>query len=153
MKEISFIVYNREVLEKSWEWLNDPEVKYLTMTPDFTKEEQLAWFNQLNNNTHYFVRGVLFQEQIIGVVGLKKINIDEKKAEYFGYIGEKKYWGKGIGKEMMNFIKEYAKEKLGLNSLYLKVISGNTRAIKVYNKIGFKTSNTMDNTITMFLNL
>ncbi|MEC5394202.1 GNAT family N-acetyltransferase [Bergeyella sp. RCAD1439] len=149
MKEISFIVYNREVLEKSWEWLNDPEVKYLTMTPDFTKEEQLSWFNQLNNNSHYFVKGVLFQKQIIGVVGLKKINLDEKTAEYFGYIGEKKYWGKGIGKEMMNFIKEYAKEKLGLNSLYLKVILDNTRAIKAYEKMGFREFRRDNNIIEM----
>lgn len=38
--KISLKLYNEDFLEKSWEWLNDEELKYLTMTPDFTRKDQ-----------------------------------------------------------------------------------------------------------------
>ncbi|HBU45505.1 MAG TPA: N-acetyltransferase, partial [Porphyromonadaceae bacterium] len=33
--EVEFREFDREALEKSWKWLNDPQLKSLTMTPDF----------------------------------------------------------------------------------------------------------------------
>ena len=38
---LSFGRFDEIFLEKSWHWLRDPEIKWLTMTPDFTREEQL----------------------------------------------------------------------------------------------------------------
>ena len=38
---LSLVEYTEEFLELSWLWLSDPEIKELTMTPDFTKKEQL----------------------------------------------------------------------------------------------------------------
>lgn len=153
MEKISFIIYNKEVLEKSWQWLNDEEIRYLIQAPLISKEEQLAWFNQLENNPNYFIKGILYKQQIIGVVGLKKIDLANKTAEYFGYIGEKEYWGKGLGKEMIDYIKDYAKKELNLDSIYLKVISDNTRAIRAYEKSGFQAITTENNIIIMSFNL
>ena len=44
MQKIKFVEYNEIFLEKSWEWLNNKEIKYLTCTPDFTKEQQKNGF-------------------------------------------------------------------------------------------------------------
>lgn len=44
---LEFREYDRATLECSYSWLNDPEIKFLTMTPDFTKESQENWFVSL----------------------------------------------------------------------------------------------------------
>lgn len=135
MQEIKFVEYNEIFLEKSWEWLNDKEIKFLTCTSDFTKEQQKKWFLSLKDKKDYFIKGVLYNDTPIGVVGLK--NITNTDGEYWGYIGEKEYWNKGIGKELINYISHYG-YILNLKEIYLKVIKDNTRAIKLYQKMGFK---------------
>lgn len=134
-KNIKFVEYSEIFLEKSWEWLNDKEIKYLTCTPDFTKEQQKKWFLSLKNKKNYFIKGVLYNNIPIGVVGLK--NITDTNGEYWGYIGEKEYWNKGIGMHLINHIIEYSKT-LKIQKIYLKIIKQNVRAFKLYEKVGFK---------------
>ena len=43
----ALVDYNIIFLDKSWYWLNDPEIKALTMTPDFSKEDQASYFKSL----------------------------------------------------------------------------------------------------------
>lgn len=133
---ISFVEYTKTFLDKSYEWLNDPEIKYLTDTPDFTKEAQKKWFDSLEKRSDYKVWGIIFDNKPIGVVGLKHIDLQQQSAEYFGYIGEKKYWGHGIGKLMISYSITEVK-KLNLQSLYLNVIKTNIRALNLYKKFNF----------------
>ncbi len=129
--------YNLIFLKKSWIWLSDPEIKALTLTPDFTEEDQLNFFNSLPGRKNYWIKGILENDMPIGVIGLKNIDIPEKSAEYWGYIGEKEFWGKGIGKFMMNQAFKKAKD-LGLKKLFLKVSNQNIRAKNLYVKMDFK---------------
>lgn len=148
---IDFVIYDIEFLNHSWIWLNDPEIKELTLTPSFTKEQQLSFFNSLNKRTDYKIWGVIADNEKIGVIGLK--NITENNAEYFGYIGNKSYWGKGISNEIFKFICEESK-KINISYLYLKVSKENTRAIKSYIKSGFTHDSFLnDNLLFMKLNI
>ena len=150
MQKIKFVEYNEIFLEKSWEWLNDKEIKFLTCTPDFTKEQQKKWFLSLKDKKDYFIKGVLYNNTPIGVVGLK--NITDTDGEYWGYIGEKEYWNKGIGKDLINYIFRYS-YILNLKEIYLKVIKDNIRAIKLYQKMNFKEFLEENNLIYMKLHL
>ncbi len=134
VKHIDFVDYDQNFLNLSWKWLNDFEVKSLTDTPDFTKYQQSEWFRGLALKSDYFIKGVLFDNIKVGVVGLK--NITNFSGEYWGYIGEKSFWGMGIGKSMVFYIVNYAK-KIGLNEVFLKVLKNNLRAINLYEKMGF----------------
>lgn len=136
--KIELVDYSETFLDKSWQWLNDPEIKRLTNTPDFTKEGQKRWFENLKNNISYWVRGISYGGEPIGVVGLKNIDFEKKTAEYFGYIGEKDNWGKGLSKQLLPLVFEYAKNTLKLTSIYLNVIVENQRAIKAYQTAGFR---------------
>jgi RimJ/RimL family protein N-acetyltransferase len=127
--------YTLVFLDKSWEWLNDPEIKALTMTDDFTRNDQLAFFKNLPEKKDYWIKGITENELPIGAMGLKHIN--SQTAEYWGYIGEKEYWGKGIGKFMLDHALKKTKE-LKLKKLFLKVSNNNTRARNLYLKMGFK---------------
>lgn len=130
---IEFVEYSREFLEKSWEWLNDKEIKDITMTPDFTKEQQEKFFNSLPGRTDYLIKGILYDSVPVGACGMK--NITEKDAEVWTYLGEKEFWGKGIGKEITKFLIQWAKDK-GLESIYWKTYEWNERAKSLYIKSG-----------------
>lgn len=153
LNKLALVNYTEEILEKSWKWLNDPDIKHLTSTPDFSKEDQQNWFAGLENNKNYWVRGIQYDNKIIGVAGLKKIDRSNKTAEYFGYIGEKEYWGKGLSKDLFSIIFKTAKQDFELESLYLNVIPDNIRAVKSYEKAGFIISDRTDSNIKMSLNL
>lgn len=143
------IEFTEGILEKSWIWLNDSEIKHLTNTPDFTKESQREWFDNLPKNHCYWVKGIEYEGRVIGVVGLKFIDKEQKKAEYFGYIGEKEFWGRGLSKLLFDLVFEVAKEKFKLENLYLNVISQNVRAIKAYEKAGFRIDEITDKNVVM----
>ena len=141
--------YSLIFLDKSWEWLNDPEIKALTMTPDFTREQQLSFFESLPERKNYWIRGIAEDGIPAGAMGLK--HITDHDAEYWGYIGEKKFWGKGIGSFMIGEAIKKAK-LLGLRQLYLHVDPQNERAKQLYIRKGFQL-NTIADTEKYYLQL
>lgn len=148
--EISFVPYSDLFLKKSWDWLNDSEIKKLTNTHDFTKEDQKRFFNSLKSRNDYLIKGIIFNKIPIGACGLK--NITNSDAEYWGYIGEKEFWGKGFGKEILDFMINCG-IKMNLSSIYLNVIKENKRAIKLYQNFGFETEELTDFGFKMRLKL
>lgn len=131
---VQFREYDRRVFEKSWEWLSDPELKKLTQTPDQDKEQQEIWFQSLKDRTDYLIEGVWRDEEPIGVIGLK--NITSLDAEIFGFIGEKKYWGKAIGMDMMQHMLDSGK-RMGLSSIYAKIRKDNPTSYRLHLRFGF----------------
>lgn len=148
--QVEFVEYSLLFLEKSWEWLNDPEIKYLTNSSTFSKEDQLKWFHSLSDKSDYKIWGIVDSKKPIGVFGLK--NITDNDAEYWGYIGEKEYWGKKIGELIIKRVIEIAKE-MNLQLLYLKVIPENKRAIKLYENMNFVCTRNENNSLLMQLDL
>jgi len=145
--------YTETYLDKSWEWLNDPEIKFLTNTPDFTLEEQSEWFAKIQKWDSYKIWGVSYDEIPVGVFGIKNIDLEQKSGEYWGYIGNKEYWGKGIGKAVMEQLIEIAQYDLKIQKLYLKVIKENYVAISLYKKFGFRELDNDGKNIIMVKNI
>ncbi|AOR64660.1 GNAT family N-acetyltransferase [Pectobacterium wasabiae] len=131
---LKLIEYDRSFLDLSWIWLNDPEIKKMTMTPSFTKEQQDEFFNTLKQRDDYIIYGVVYGDEKIGVAGIK--NIHNTEAEYWGYIGEKKFWGMKLGEVIIDKMLEVANVK-SIERLTLKVVESNKRAIALYHKKGF----------------
>src|SRR5690554_4880577 len=127
--------YDRRMLEKSWEWLNDPEIKDLTLTPDLDKEAQEKWFSSLQDRKDYYIAGVWRDDEPIGVIGIKKITSTD--GELFGYIGEKKYWAKAIGVDMMQRTLNKGRS-LSLASVYSVIGKENINSIRLHKRFGFK---------------
>lgn len=51
----------------------------------------------------------------------------------------KPYWGKGVGSLLLKTLIDYAKSTDFIETIYLDVVSENFRAIKLYQKFGFKS--------------
>ncbi|SDW70320.1 GNAT family N-acetyltransferase [Flavobacterium degerlachei] len=141
--------YSEAYLAKSWEWLNDTQIKSLTNTTDFTKAEQQKWFLNLAKKVDYKIWGVSFDGVPIGVFGIKNIDLLCKEGEYWGYIGEKEYWGKGLGEIIINEVLHIATFTLGLDCVYLKVLESNKVARNLYKKCHFKEIRQDNGIITM----
>ena len=131
---IGFGAFDKLTLDKSYEWLNDPEIKALTDSPQIDSIAQARWFSTLASRSDYKAWSVMRHGNPIGVVGLKRIS--RESAEYFGYIGEKSLWGRGIGGRMLEFAQDQAKI-LGLPRMELRVVVSNLRAIRLYLRAGF----------------
>jgi RimJ/RimL family protein N-acetyltransferase len=128
--------YTMEYLDKSWVWLNDPEIKKLTLTPDFTRQQQLDFYENVKARTDYWIRGVSCDAVPVGVAGLKNISYENCEAEYWGFIGEKKYHGKGGGTAMLRMVFDEAR-RMGITRIYLYVWKENRVAIALYSRSGF----------------
>lgn len=137
--EVDFGVFDRKTLDLSFNWLADPEIRYLTDSPVIERDAQLRWFESLPSRKDYKVWSVTYMGKTVGAVGLKRI--EAYKAEYFGYIGDKACWGKGVGSAMLNFAEKQA-GLLGLRRLELRVIDDNLRARALYVRRGFVTYQT-----------
>lgn len=149
MSSISLVKFDRTFLDLSSQWLSDPHLQALIAAGPLPAEEsRLKWFESLPDRKDYLIWGTLFEGEPIGACGLK--NITDHDAEYWGYIGYKTLWGKGIGGGYIIAIQNIAKE-IGINSLYLKVLKFNTRAIKMYLKYGFKIDDEDSNWFYMSL--
>lgn len=143
---MTLVQFDVFILELSWDWLNDEELRILVDIPKITKNQQLKWFHELPTKNDYLIWGILFGDNPIGVSGIK--NINNNSGEYWGYIGDKNYWGKGLGSFMIQLIEMEAK-KIKLSKLHLKVLISNKKAIQLYQKSGFVQISVTDSHIFM----
>jgi len=81
----------------------------------------------------------------IGFVCLKGINWEEARAEMAIAICDGQYRSSGYGSEALSLAIDHSFSKLRLVSISLSVFPFNTRAIRIYEKIGFRHGNKLQN--------
>lgn len=77
-------------------------------------------------------------DRLIGMIGLDGIQWNHGEAFVGIGLGEREYWGKGYGTDAMRVILRYAFTELNLRRVSLDVFEYNPRAIKSYEKAGFR---------------
>jgi len=134
-----------EDLEKFWFWVNDKAVtQYLSDNLFFgvyTRNMEEKWLRRVMEgakNTLTFAILVKPEYELIGVISLDKIDWASRNAELGVFIGNKELWGRGLGSEAIILLLDYAFNVLSLTKVYLRVFEYNRRAIKAYEKVGFK---------------
>lgn len=76
--------------------------------------------------------------KLIGYAGISSISSLNRSGEYFILMGDKAYWGKGIGTEVTKVITDYGFNSLGLHRIELTAFSVNPAAIRAYEKAGYQ---------------
>jgi RimJ/RimL family protein N-acetyltransferase len=123
---------------------NDWEVRQFLMsiTPLSHEEEdnriRQTW--ELRRKGTIYVFGIELNnpQLLIGLCGLEGVSSIHRRAELGIVIFNKSYWGKGLGTEAIRLILHYGFNLLNLHSIWLAVFEDNTRAQRVYEKVGFK---------------
>lgn len=120
-------------------WRNAPSVMehFIYRTP-LTAEGHLNWFYNRVQTGEVAQFMILDGETGVGSVYLRDIDMDNKKCEYGIFIGEDSCRGKGVGTAAAKLALDYAFGELGLNRVFLRVFADNIRAIKSYEKAGFR---------------
>jgi len=108
------------------------------------RERFLQWFQILTLPYLDTGRTMIFSiicaddHRAIGFLSIKGIRGTQASAEVGIAIMEKEYRGEGYGTEALMQAVDYAFEELGLNLLGLTVFPSNQRAIRAYEKVGFR---------------
>jgi RimJ/RimL family protein N-acetyltransferase len=74
----------------------------------------------------------------IGNCGLHRISRQSRKAELGIMIGDKRYWGRGYGTDVVKTLCAFGFVQLSLQRIELGVFSHNPRAQRCYEKAGFR---------------
>lgn len=89
-------------------------------------------------SAYLFSIRTLNEDRLIGFVDLNGIQWHHGDAWVGIGIGEREYWGKGYGTDAMRLILRYAFSELNLYRVSLGVFEYNPRAVRSYQKAGFK---------------
>jgi RimJ/RimL family protein N-acetyltransferase len=126
-------------------WSLDSEyARLLSSDPNRAYSEKATkdWIekNLQNDDLHTisFVIKTLEDDRIIGGIDLNDISYTNGDAWVGIFIGEPGDWGKGYGTDAMKILLRYAFCELNLHRLTLSVFEYNPRAIRSYEKAGFK---------------
>jgi diamine N-acetyltransferase len=122
-------------------WVNDPEVsRTILLHRPMNLEAEVAFIDRVNASEHDVVLGVMTKDsdKLIGATGLHHIDFKNRHAAFALSLGDKEEWGKGYGTEATALVVKYAFETLNLNRVWLHVFEYNERAVRVYEKTGFR---------------
>ncbi len=124
------------------EWFNDLEVTIPlgdeAYTPTSLEGEQEAIREILEDNSHVFTIVDSQTDQAIGRCMFFRVDAVNRTAMLGIVIGEKGYWDQGYGQEAVSLLLDYGFNLLNLDSVMLGTFSFNKRAIRCYEKLGFK---------------
>ena len=132
---------NLEDIEKYVKWMNDFSTTdgLGSSSKVTTFESERAWLiNNMDKKEQQFAIVLKETDKLIGNCGFCDINHLHQKGEVGLFIGEEENRSKGYGTEALSLLVEYGFNYLNLKNIMLKVFSFNKRAIKSYEKIGFK---------------
>jgi RimJ/RimL family protein N-acetyltransferase len=131
----------REDIPLKVKWLNNPIVRETLLLPVPVSIAQMErWFEKViqDPTREDFILVYKETKEAIGFAGYINIDRFNSKAEPFIAIGEEKYWGKGLGTEIIRKLLDFGFNEMGFNRQYGFMLDNNPGALKMDLKAGFK---------------
>jgi RimJ/RimL family protein N-acetyltransferase len=135
---------SRDDLPMFVDWLNDQDVREgLSLHYPMSVDNEQKWYDAMLQepiDEHPLTIEIRNGDAwvTVGNCGFHKIDWRNRSAEVGIFIGEKSYWNQGYGTETMRLLLSHGFDTLNLNRIFLRVFSQNARAIRAYEKVGFK---------------
>jgi [ribosomal protein S5]-alanine N-acetyltransferase len=131
-----------DINERYLDWLNDPEVTRYMETGIFptTMLDLEKYYAEVATSRNNVILAVIDKKsgRHVGNVKLGPIHKIHRKATFGIMLGEKKFWGRGIGIEATRLTVEYGFYRLNLQRIDLGVFAEHASAVRCYKKVGFK---------------
>ena len=110
--------------------------------PMQSPKAELTWMqkeaSELSPDGYFFSIRTLAGDKLIGELGLDVVTWPGRDAFVGLGIGETEYWSKGYGTDVMNVLLRFAFTEINLKRVTLTVFEYNPRAIRSYEKAGFR---------------
>ncbi len=123
-------------------WYRDPEVARLTrfQVGPVSDDEVRRFFQArlLANDAFAYAIHLVEDERLIGTTTLSALDPENGSVLFHITIGEHDCWGRGLGTEATTIMVGHAIESLGIHRVGLSVFEFNTRAVRAYEKVGFR---------------
>lgn len=139
---VNLIPFNTTSFEQRMatrEWRNTPDVACWFKIPFIDEETHRRWVLSMEESharsCAFFIRA---DGTDIGVTYFHSINYQEGTADWGIYLRSDSARGKGLGSQAMQQAIDYAINTLHLCCLMLDVHRENTRAIRLYERMGFR---------------
>lgn len=104
----------------------------------YNKDQMKEWYEKQLSYISDFIIMRIEDDSPIGFVELAGYDWNSGNAWLGIGIGERENWGKGYGTEAMNLLLKMAFYEWNLHRVSLAVLGYNERAIRSYEKVGFK---------------
>jgi RimJ/RimL family protein N-acetyltransferase len=131
-------------------WITDPEVNAWLATGHLpiTHASELAFYAAADEESasgkgHHFEIHSADDMRLLGMCGVIEIDPIDRHGELGIFIGDPAGQGKGHGRDTINALLRFAFHTLGLNTIRLRAIEGNERALALYRKLGFRDVGTL----------
>lgn len=122
---------------KAWDQYDDPLFSDYNF-PDLDDYDMKSWFKTRTSKITSKSFAVLLEgERTIGLINLKDIRRVLKVAN-LGIVFNPRFISRGYGTAALKAIMKYYFDSMNMRSLYLDVAKHNKRAIRCYEKCGFK---------------
>jgi len=123
-------------------WQNDPEVAWwMDYERTFTLEDIHESEALAKEEGHPFL--IEADGRRIGRIGLNGFSGRDATCSLYIFIGERDVWSMGYGSDAMRLLLAWGFETFGLYLVQLWSLATNARAIRAYEKVGFRVDGVM----------
>jgi diamine N-acetyltransferase len=146
-KSVRLRAIDRDDIPTFVRWFNDPEVRhYLQAFEPMSRAGEERWFEEHLKKQGEFLFSIEAPVDggwlNIGNVGLHRVDWKNRGVTFGIVLGERAYWGKGFGTDATRTMLKFAFGELNLHRVELEVYSFNPRAMRCYEKAGFRLEGT-----------
>lgn len=127
-------------LKNANKWVNDADVqRFLSVHQPIPMHATQKFYESVSTDPNTHVFAVLTKTGVhIGTIGLHAIDWKNRHAELGIALGDKKHLDRGYGTDTIITLMNFAFGELNLHRISLKTWEYNKRAIRCYEKCGFK---------------
>jgi diamine N-acetyltransferase len=120
--------FQDEVLRWSDVWPANPTFEEVRLRFEEQEESSKEWRLWIHT----------FQGKLIGEISLTDIDSLKHRAEFSIVLFDPAYWGQGYGSQAARLFLQDAVKRFDLETIYLFTASANKRAIRSFEKLGFR---------------
>lgn len=139
---VTFRRLSLDTLEMLRQWRNSDEVRlYMQYQKIISPEEQLQWFDTINNDRNYYFVAYT-NEEPFGLYNVKDIDPSTKSGEAGVFLKNSTFWEGDIALRGSFLLADICFHTLGLEQLTATVLKDNKKAVTYNKQLGFKIDET-----------
>ena len=128
-------------VRRNFNWLQSEKLRQqFVLTSKPVRRTHFNYWRGLLNTAGQYVFSILCNENHVGSLGVKNLDVVKKEAEIWIYLGDAEQQGKGVGSKALVLLERFIKYTLLLDNIVLHVAQDNLVAKAFYQKHDFQFS-------------